>query len=239
MALRAHIATKAPKAPVFGMPDKTKVAGMLRADLAEARHQWLLEATGRPDEYAQREQSDYLSDVNHEGEVFDFHCLRHTCGAWLAMAGVYPTVVQSVMRHGSITLTMDTCGHLFPGQESDAVARLGGMLSCQRETLSATGTDDIQARVPDMRAAHAQQSGRDLTQISATACDTTLADDSENVTNGVRPNPLRREDFRHAVQPNATTNESGRGGTRTRTRVTPHGILSPGRLPIPPLGQRG
>ena len=30
--------------------------------------------------------------------------------------------------------------------------------------------------------------------------------------------------------------KSGRGGGRTRTRVTSHGILSPVRLPIPPLG---
>ena len=31
---------------------------------------------------------------------------------------------------------------------------------------------------------------------------------------------------------------SSRGGVRTRTGVTPHRILSPVRLPIPPLGQR-
>ena len=30
---------------------------------------------------------------------------------------------------------------------------------------------------------------------------------------------------------------SSRGGTRTRTGVPPHWILSPERLPIPPLGQ--
>ena len=31
---------------------------------------------------------------------------------------------------------------------------------------------------------------------------------------------------------------SGRGGTRTLTGSNPHGILSPERLPIPPLGLR-
>ena len=30
---------------------------------------------------------------------------------------------------------------------------------------------------------------------------------------------------------------NSRGGTRTRTGVTPHWILSPERLPIPPLGR--
>ncbi len=33
-------------------------------------------------------------------------------------------MVQQVMRHQSITLTMDTYGHLFPGQEADAVDRM-------------------------------------------------------------------------------------------------------------------
>ena len=31
---------------------------------------------------------------------------------------------------------------------------------------------------------------------------------------------------------------NGRGGTRTLTGSNPHGILSPERLPIPPLGLR-
>lgn len=34
-----------------------------------------------------------------------------------------------------------------------------------------------------------------------------------------------------------TSHPTGRGGDRTRTGVTPHGILSPVRLPIPPLGR--
>ena len=40
-----------------------------------------------------REQSDFLADVNHEGERLDFHSLRHTCGAWLAMTGAHPKAV--------------------------------------------------------------------------------------------------------------------------------------------------
>lgn len=36
------------------------------------------------------------------------------------MTGTHPNVVQSVMRHSSITLTMDTYGHLFPDSEADA-----------------------------------------------------------------------------------------------------------------------
>ena len=142
MDLKAHIATKTPTAPIFKLPHESNLARMLRDDLAEARKAWTKEAKDAPDEYALREESDFLADVNHEGEVTDFHSLRHTCGAWLAMTGAHPKVVQQVMRHQSITLTMDTYGHLFPGQEADAVGRMREMLVDPPEALRATGTDD-------------------------------------------------------------------------------------------------
>lgn len=47
----------------------------------------------------------------------------------LASSGVHPEVVQTIMRHWTITLTMDTYGHLFPGQEADAVTQVEAMLS--------------------------------------------------------------------------------------------------------------
>jgi len=58
------------------------------------------------------------------------------------MTGAHPKVVQTVMRHGSITLTMDTYGHLFPGQEADAIAGMRVMLTGPPTILRATGTDD-------------------------------------------------------------------------------------------------
>ena len=85
--LKAHIATKA---PVFGLPHESNLARMLRSDLSDARTAWLNESRDLPDEYVRREQSDFLASVNHDGEVVDFHSLRHTCGAWLAMADVLP-----------------------------------------------------------------------------------------------------------------------------------------------------
>jgi hypothetical protein len=83
-------------APVFTMPRETNVARMLRADLATARSHWLHDAAKDPDEYLRRTQSDFLCETNHAGEVFDFHGLRHTCGAWSAMTGAHPKVVQTM-----------------------------------------------------------------------------------------------------------------------------------------------
>jgi hypothetical protein len=100
------------------------MASMLRADLADARGAWLEEAASDHRQHEERTRSDFLLDVNHAGQHLDFHSLRHTCGAWLAQAGVHPKTVQVIMRHSAITLTMDTYGHLFPGQEADAINAL-------------------------------------------------------------------------------------------------------------------
>ena len=146
--LRDHVSRKAPKAPVFDMPSKHDVAGMLRADLDAARREWRKAAERDPEERLRREQSDFLVAVNHDGQALDFHGLRHTCGAWLAMSGAHPKAVQAVMRHSTITLTMDTYGHLFPGQEAETVARLPDMLGDGPEALRATGTCSATAGEP-------------------------------------------------------------------------------------------
>lgn len=75
-----------------------------------------METAGR----ARKHNNRTIADVR---PIADFHGLRHTCGAWLAQAGAHPKVVQTIMRHSSITLTMDRYGHLFPGEASEAVAR--------------------------------------------------------------------------------------------------------------------
>ncbi len=125
-------------------------------DLRDARKAWL-KGTPRCGDRSRREESDFLLATNHEGEQFDFHALRHTCGAWLAMSGVHPKVVQTVMRHSAITLTMDTYGHMFPGHEADAVGKLPGMFGNHPKALQATGTDDSQGLTAKLMPANRQQ----------------------------------------------------------------------------------
>jgi len=168
--LAAHIRTKAPKASVFGIASKDDATKMLREDLADARKEWLTDSK-TPDERVRREQSDFLAEWNHDGKVFDFHALRHTTGAWLAMTGAHPKVVQQVLRHSSITLTMDTYGHLFPGQEADAVDRLRDFLGVPlADALRATGTDDQPQESPQSALHYAQQSERETVPEGAKQC---------------------------------------------------------------------
>ena len=41
------------------------------------------------------------------GEVVDIHSLRYCCATRLAEAGVHPSLAQEIMRHSTISLTMD------------------------------------------------------------------------------------------------------------------------------------
>lgn len=103
------------------------MAEALRDDMADARKAWLAEVKHNARLHAERTESDFLLPVNHAGEALDFHCMRYTCGAWLAIKGVNPKVIQTVMRHSTITLTMDTYGKLLPTAIDDAVSLMSAM----------------------------------------------------------------------------------------------------------------
>lgn len=120
--LQSHAETRTNGYTLFDWPKHLRTAEAAVEDLGRARQSWIDEAEGR--ERKKREQGEFLSEINGEGEQFDFHALRHTCGAWLAMAGEHPGVIQKVMRHSTVTLTMDRYGHLFPASESDAITRM-------------------------------------------------------------------------------------------------------------------
>ncbi len=117
--LRSVVAGKLPNTQVFKVPEKT--ANMLKADLG---------AVGIP----------YVDDA---GRYADFHALRHSTGSLLAASGAHPKVIQSIMRHSDINMTMSRYTHIFRGQESEAVAGLPDLSLPSRGKQKATGTDDL------------------------------------------------------------------------------------------------
>ena len=52
------------------------------------------------------------------------HDLRHTAVSILIREGKHPKLIQSRMGHASITMTMDTYGHLYKGADAEAAASL-------------------------------------------------------------------------------------------------------------------
>ena len=53
-----------------------------------------------------------------------FHDLRHTCASLLIQQGAHPKLIQTRLGHSSITITLDTYGHLFPSIEEALAERL-------------------------------------------------------------------------------------------------------------------
>ena len=215
--LKRHVATKAPGAPAFDMPGPWYIAIMIRQDLEAARQNWLEAGRHDPGEYQRRTQSDFLAVTNHDGERLDFHSLRHSTGAWLALAGEYPKAIQRVMRHASITMTMDRYGHLLPGEERETVGSFPDMMGDGPELLQATGTTDATAEKTQQKAQHiAQQSGRETVRSGATGRNKTEATGESSD----RDKPLRFANLRDTARPGATKrNDSLQSGPNVKKLI--------------------
>ncbi len=61
------------------------------------------------------------------------HELRHSYAAMMIAAGVNPKALQTFMGHSSITVTLDTYGHLMPGSEAEAAALVETYLAAQHK----------------------------------------------------------------------------------------------------------
>jgi integrase len=58
-----------------------------------------------------------------------FHALRHSFATLMLAGGEHPKVVQEMMGHSGIRVTMDFYSHVLPDMQKGAVDRLGAMLS--------------------------------------------------------------------------------------------------------------
>jgi integrase len=57
----------------------------------------------------------------------NLHALRHSLATRLLEAGVSPKVVQEILGHSTITLTLDTYSHVMPELKKDAIDKLSGL----------------------------------------------------------------------------------------------------------------
>jgi len=144
-----HLAGKMPAAAAFSMPLASRVVVMLRNDLAEGRRAWI-EALQTSAEQLEAEKGTFLAYRDDAGLVADFHSLRHSCGYWLLESGVDMRVVQRILRHSTITLTVDRYGKLrgMLGAKAQraGVDKMPDMLPTrEHQAMKATGTDNSTA----------------------------------------------------------------------------------------------
>ena len=204
--LQAHIAVGKKKS-LFALPHCSNLARMIRQDLEAARAAWIKAADGDSDETERRHDSTFLCVKNEDDEVFDFHALRHTCGAWLASTGTDAKIVQSVMRHSTITLTFDLYGHLFPGAESDAAGKLGAMID-RAVWESPTPTVVVDDEIAQRQVQHAEC---ESLQSDASACEVAPV----HMLTEEAPKSRQIADLSDVLQATATACESAPSWTRT------------------------
>lgn len=56
-----------------------------------------------------------------------FHDLRHTAATFLLKENVHPKVVQEMLGHSSIQITLDVYSHLLPSMQSEAAGKMDGI----------------------------------------------------------------------------------------------------------------
>ncbi len=57
-----------------------------------------------------------------------FHDLRHTCASLLFQRNVHPKLVQELLGHASVAITLDTYSHMLPGMGGEAADAIGEAL---------------------------------------------------------------------------------------------------------------
>lgn len=62
-----------------------------------------------------------------------FHDLRHSTATLLLSTGVHPKVVQEILGHTQISMTMDIYSHVLPGMQHDAMGKLHDALKSEDE----------------------------------------------------------------------------------------------------------
>ena len=58
-----------------------------------------------------------------------FHDLRHSTATLLLSLGVHPKVVQELLGHSQISVTLDTYSHVMPDMQREAMAQMDTLLA--------------------------------------------------------------------------------------------------------------
>ena len=65
-----------------------------------------------------------------------FHDLRHTCATLLLVQGIQPKVVQELLGHSNVGITLDTYSHVLPSMGEAAAEAMENALSTSNKTSS-------------------------------------------------------------------------------------------------------
>ncbi len=61
-----------------------------------------------------------------------FHDLRHTTASLLAKLKVHPKIVQEVLGHSNISMTLDIYSHMFPSEHAEAMGKMDDLFKPEK-----------------------------------------------------------------------------------------------------------
>jgi integrase len=114
-ALRRHLSNQL--AEIEAMGDEYEDQGLIFPNLrGRPLHPWIL-------------ATDFKKLMERaELPRIRFHDLRHTFATLMLQNGEHPKVVQEMLGHATISITLDIYSHVLPNMQSAAVERLGTLL---------------------------------------------------------------------------------------------------------------
>lgn len=83
--------------------------------------------TGTPLEPRNLMRSFYRLSMKAGIRGASFHCMRHTFATRALEAGINSKVVQEILGHSTISMTLDTYSHVMPDSKKDAAAKLNNL----------------------------------------------------------------------------------------------------------------
>lgn len=103
----------------------------LAARLAWSEQGWVFcNAVGKPIEAGNMIRRSFRPILDKAGlPAIRFHDLRHSTATLLLSLGIHAKVVQELLGHSQISLTLDTYSHFLPSLQEEAVSRLDTLLS--------------------------------------------------------------------------------------------------------------
>ncbi len=85
---------------------------------------------GRPTERANLQRQSFWPLLERAGlPRVRFHDLRHACASMLLAQNVNPKIVQEMLGHSSIAVTMDVYSHVLPSLQADAAEKMDRLLA--------------------------------------------------------------------------------------------------------------
>jgi Phage integrase family len=108
-------------------------AGRGVGDAGTTSRGWVSTRGRRPSRFARRT----TSRRRGRGRRFTFHALRHTAATLLPSEGEHPKMVQELLGHAQVSLTLDRYSHMTPRLMSNAAASWTGCWTRRRDLSAA------------------------------------------------------------------------------------------------------